>query len=110
SDRPSASSAETPAGNAHRPTLAAVASPARPRHYQDVRLRLRRARPNQRDDPADDRPPKKQVHNQYPAEVPLVVPNHRRQKVQQRREQYKHHVTTPFSSSPRELSSSSQLQ
>jgi hypothetical protein len=62
-----------------------TAAAPRPRGADDRAAshdRIRRKRPDQRDHPANQRPPKKQVHNENGPDVALMPTNNRRQKVQ----------------------------
>jgi len=62
-------------------------------------MRFGGACPDQRSKPADDRPAKQQIHYKNAHEVVLVPGDNRGQKIQERRNNQKCHVLTPFSSS-----------
>src|SRR5258708_568208 len=80
-----------------RAALAAKPSRARGNH-PDGDVSLRGAGPDQRDEPADDRPAKKQVHNEYSQRIGFVPADDRGKEIHERRENKKCHVLTPFPS------------
>src|SRR6266849_799327 len=72
----------------------AAESPGAHRNNPDRYISLCRARPNQSNDPADDRPAEQQVDNENAHGVGLVPPDERRQEIQQHRENQEEHFRT----------------
>src|SRR5438034_3358963 len=80
-----------------RKRAALAAKPPRARgNHPNGDVALRGAGPDQRDEPADDRPAKKQVHNEYSQRMGFVPADDRGKEIHERRENKKCHLLTPF--------------
>jgi hypothetical protein len=73
---------------------AAVAKRRASGHQYGVHSRVRRACPQQRHEPSDPGPTCHKIQDENPRGVALIVPDDRRQKIQQTRNEKKRHVRT----------------
>src|SRR5713226_8350480 len=74
----------------------ATKPPGADRNHPHRNIPLRGACPDQRNEPADDGPAEKQVHEENTHRIGLVPRKYRREEIHNRGEKQKSHVFTPF--------------
>jgi hypothetical protein len=112
SNRSAARRAEARRRDIQRSAVAAVTRRARTRtgDHKYLRPRVRRARPDHGDDPANHRPAKEKINQEDAQDVAMVMPNDRGHEIQQRQKKKKSHVRTIFSGESRRPSVRAWLQ
>ena len=65
---------------------------------RNIDMTLRRASPNQGDEPANDGPSEEKIHDENTSRVGFVPPNQRREEIDQNRENHEKHFRTPSGS------------